>query len=98
MPSAARAVVMVAPARLPPMSRRDVVVGGFVCSGIDFSTVDEAADIFAGQRARQLALDQPVDDLDALDVARVAPRVEELPIERQIVGHVGEERAERRAL
>src|SRR5438552_18601699 len=95
-----RAVVSVAPASEPPMSRRS---GALVDSSRMFfstvvATVDDGSNVVAGEGAGELALAQAVDDLHLRHVTRVAPGVEELAIERQILGQIGEERAQRGAL
>src|SRR5579862_1555831 len=72
---------MVAPASGPSMSLR-----------MRRLLVDDGADLFAGERARQFAALEPIDDLHAFDVPRVLPRVEELAIEHQFLGQMVIER------
>src|SRR4051812_1124642 len=95
-----RAVVSVAPASEPPMSRRSgaLIDSSRIGHSMILATVDNGSHILAGERAGQLALAQTVDDLHLRHVARVAPGVEELAIERQILRQRREQRAERDAL
>src|SRR3954465_12740062 len=78
--SSVLAVVSVAPASGPAMSLR---MG------------DHRSHFFAGQRPRQFAAPQPVDDLDLLDVARVGPRVQELLVDAQLLRQIVAESAQR---
>src|SRR5262245_30077804 len=56
---------------------------------------DDGADVLAGQGGGELAGHQAVDDLDALDVARVLPGVEEGAVEDGLRGEVAQEVVER---
>src|SRR5258708_11510586 len=59
--------------------------------------LDHRPRVLPGERPRELAALQPVDDLHAFHVTGVLPRREELPVEHQVLRHVGEHRGERRA-
>src|SRR3954468_19166164 len=94
-----RAVVRVAPASEPPMSRRSGAMGDSSRIGHSIlATINNGPYVFAGERAGQLALAQAVDHLHLPHVTRGAPRVEELAIERQVLRQRREQGAERGAL
>src|SRR5262249_54387285 len=65
-------------------------------SGMGRLVDDHRPHVLAGERPRQLASLQPVDDLHAFDVTRGTPRAEELPVEDELLGEVAEQLTERR--